>query len=83
MIFSNIFGQNIPPLYLLRKKRDFVFLLLSQDSRTALLTVKDATRRASAVARWAILDIATCRLLEMQQQKNENFKFPSGRFCLF
>jgi hypothetical protein len=41
-------------------KKNFLFLLFLEFNQPSPLTVKDATRRASAVARWAILDIAAC-----------------------
>ena len=66
LILSPIFGENYSNFFLSSE----VFLLLLEDSRTAPLTVKDATRRLRRLTT-SILDIATCRLMELQQQKKK------------
>ena len=72
LILSPILGENYR-----------VFLLLLDDSRTAPLDVKDATRRLRRLTS-SILDIASCRLMERQQQKNNRkTKIRQVQFRLF
>ena len=79
LILSPILGENYSNFFWRTK----VFLLLLDDSRTAPLTVKDATRQQSWLTS-SILDIATCRLMKLQQQKKEiKINFHQAQFRLF